>query len=218
MAHPTRRMYQRWQANLFRSGWFARTFYETMGRFATPIYEWAYELMAPDIQTAPRIADVGCGNALMSVRVARDIVNRDFTLIDASAAQIEAGRNVIMEIAAHHRVRSFAQPAEQNPLPDAAVDLLYSTGSINLWTDPVAGLRHCKRVTADGGIVWIFDQAPCDTPGLAFDAIFVKRVFGLGVPGYSIEEVQAFAREAGLGEGTVHADQSLYGLRFEVTR
>ena len=61
MAHPTRRMYQRWQANLFRSGWFARTFYETMGRFATPIYEWAYELMAPDIQTAPRIADVGCG-------------------------------------------------------------------------------------------------------------------------------------------------------------
>ena len=97
------------------------------------------------------------------------------------------------------------------------MDILYTTGSINLWTDPVLGLQQCMRVVRPGGVIWLFDQAPCVTPALAFDALFVKRVFGLGIPGYSMEQVLAFAALAGLpAEHETYPNMSLYGIRWTV--
>ena len=211
--------YQRWQTGLCRAPWFARLFVRTMGDLADPIYEWAWQLMAEDFETADALADVGCGNALMSRRVARGLSDRrrHFFLIDQSQAQIEAGREVIREIASRNHVTSYATPAEDNPLADASVDVLYTTGSINLWNDPVRGLEQCKRVVKPGGVLWLYDQRPCNTPELAFDALFVKRVFGLGLPGYTAEEVLEFARQAGLpAEHDHYPNMSLYGLRWQL--
>lgn len=211
-----RRGYQRWQTDLFRAPWFSKVFVETMGHLAAPIYDWAYQLMEPDIQVASRLCDVGCGNGLMSRRVARDVRGAHFTLIDQSASQIEAGAAVISEIATHNHVTSYAQPAEAMPPADESFDLLYTTGSINLWTDPVEGLRQCHRVLDKPGVIWLFDQAPCNTPALALDALFIKRVFGLGLPGYTLAEVLEFAREAGYPEPScVAPNMSLYGIRWD---
>ncbi len=209
--------YQRWQTKLFRAPWFSKIFVETMGTLASPIYEWTLDLMREDIQNAQRLCDVGCGNALMSRYVARGVRDRHFTLIDQSFSQIEAGREVIKDIAAYNHVTSYAQPVEELPLEDASTDLIYSTGSINLWDDPVSGLAHCRRALKPGGALWIFDQAPCVTPGLALDALLVKRVFGLGIPGYSMEEILGFAELAGLPPThSAHTNMSLYGLRWQV--
>ena len=209
--------YQRWQTKLFRAPWFSKVFVETMGTLATPIYEWTLDLMAADIRDAKRLCDVGCGNALMSRYVGGAVRGRHFTLVDQSASQLEAGRRVIQAIAAHNAVTSYAQPVEALPLEDESVDVLYTTGSINLWTDPVLGLEQCKRVVRPGGVIWVFDQAPCVTPELALDALFVKRVFGLGIPGYTMEEVLTFAELAGLPrEHDAYPNMSLYGLRWQL--
>ena len=209
--------YQRWQTKLFRAPWFSKVFVETMGSLASPIYEWTLELMGPDLADAKEICDVGCGNALMSRYVGRTVRGRHFTLVDQSASQLNAGRQVIMGIAAHNAVTSYAQPVEALPLPDNSVDVLYTTGSINLWTDPVLGLQQCMRVVRPGGVIWLFDQAPCVTPALALDALLVKRVFGLGIPGYSMEQVLSFAALAGLpAEHRACPNMSLYGLRWGV--
>ena len=217
MAGRFKHRYQRWQTKLFRAPWFSKVFVETMGHLANPIYEWTLELMDADLQQARELCDVGCGNALMSRYVAQSVRGRHFTLVDQSASQIEAGREVIKGIAAHNSVTSYAQPAERLPLDDDSVDVLYTTGSINLWEDPVLGLRQCHRVVRPGGVIWLFDQAPCTTPALALDALFVKRVFGLGIPGYSLEQVKAFAALAGLpAETHTYPNMSLYGIRWEV--
>lgn len=209
--------YQRWQTRLFRLPWFSRVFVGTMGALATPIYEWTLELMADDLAEAERLCDVGCGNALMSRHVARNVAGRHFTLIDQSASQIEAGRQIIKGIAAHNAVTSYALPAEAIPLGDDTIDVLYTTGSINLWTDPVVGLQQCKRVVRPGGVIWLFDQAPCVTPALAIDALLVKRVFGLGIPGYTLDEVLDFAELAGLPrESQRFPNMSLYGIRWQL--
>lgn len=217
MAGRFKHKYQRWQTRLFRAPWFSRVFVETMGTLARPIYEWSLTLIADDLAGAERLCDVGCGNGLMSHHVARGLSGRHFTLIDQSASQIEAGRQVIKAIAAHNSVTSYAVPVEDLPLPDDSVDVLYSTGSINLWSDPVRGLEHCKRVVRPGGVIWLFDQAPCVTPALALDALVVKRVFGLGIPGYSLEEVLEFGALAGLPrEPRTFPNMSIYGIRWQL--
>jgi SAM-dependent methyltransferase len=217
MSNTAKKSYQRWQADLFKNHWFSRVFVRVMGELAHPIYEWAWHEMAPDLVEAKSLADVGCGNGLMSRRVARGVPEGGaFTLVDASASQLEAGRDVMQEIAAHHTLTTYAQPAERLPMADASVDALYTTGSINLWDDPVGGLVQCARVVKKGGILWLFDQRPCNTVPLALDALFKKRVFGLGLPGYSLEEVLAFGEQAGLTAPRTVEDMSLYGIRWEV--
>jgi SAM-dependent methyltransferase len=213
--HP-KLLYQRFQTRLFRSQAFARVFVATMGQLARPIYNWAFNLMADDLSGVTRICDVGCGNGLMSARVAESLNGRDFTLIDQSSAQLEAGRYVIQDIAKRNMVRSFAQPVECLPLADESVDLLYTTGSVNLWTDPVRGLQQCQRVLIPGSTLWLFDQAPCVSVDLVVDALFVQRIFGLGMPGYTAQEVLEFGYQAGLRGGILYPNKSLYGIRWTV--
>jgi len=217
MAGRFKHGYQRWQTRLFRTPWFSRVFVETMGTLARPVYEWSLGLMAQDLEGAGRLCDVGCGNGLMSHHVARGLSGRHFSLVDQSVAQIEAGREIIKKIAARNSVTSYALPVEELPLEDGTIDVLYSTGSINLWSDPVQGLAQCKRVVRPGGVLWVFDQSPCVTPGLAVDALLVKRVFGLGIPGYSMDEVLEFAALAGLPrDAQTHPNRSIYGIRWQL--
>ena len=216
MWNGSRNGYQRWQVRLFQHGWFARTFVLTMGRFATPIYDWAYDLIADDLAGATDLCDLGCGNGLFSLRVAQSMSDKRFRLVDISSAQIRAGRRVIEQVARDNWVECCVAPAEELPLADHSVDVLFSGGSINLWYDPARGLAHCKRVVRPGGALWILDQRPCSTTSLALDALVRKRVFGLGIPGYRLEEVLAFAREAGLEGAEVHEDMSLFGIRWQL--
>ena len=206
--------YQRWQTELFQEEWFAKVFVQVMGALARPIYNWAWEIMRSDLEEARVIGDVGCGNGLMTRRVAAELQGKHFHLVEPSAAQLQAGTSVRKTIAKHHEVTTHNCMAEDIPLPDQSLDVLYTTGSINLWTDPARGLMQCKRVLKPGGVLWLFDQRPCNTVPLAVDALFKKRVFGLGIPGYPVEQVIDFAEEVGLHAPAVVENMSLYGLRW----
>jgi SAM-dependent methyltransferase len=208
--------YQRWQTGLFEEDWFAKVFVRVMGALARPIYDWAWEIMQADLENAQSIGDVGCGNGLMSRRVASELKGRHFHLVEPSAAQLEAGRSVRETISKEHQVTTHNTMAEDLPIEDKSLDVLYTTGSINLWTDPARGLMQCKRVLKPGGTLWLFDQRPCNTMPLAMDALFRKRVFGLGIPGYPVEKVIAFADQVGLCNPEVIENMSLYGLRWTI--
>jgi ubiquinone/menaquinone biosynthesis C-methylase UbiE len=187
-----------------------------MGRLATPIYNWAFELMQDDLIPANTIADIGCGNGLMSYRCSRSLEAKSYALLDRSEAQLVAGEGLHRKMRRRNEVTTHVAPAESIPLEDGAYDVVYTTGSINLWSDPVQGLRECKRVVRPGGVLWLFDQGPCDSIGLVLDAVFRQRIFGLGIPGYSMEAVIRFAEEAGLDSPRIYPNKSLYGLRWVV--
>lgn len=208
--------YRNWQINLFRSGWFSSIFVRIMGRLATPIYNWAFTLMSSDLQRANMICDVGCGNFLMFNHISMKIRASKFLLVEPSPSQLKAGRNLLLNLKNENRAAAIQGPAEQLPFPDNSIDMLYSTGSINLWVDPVKGIEECARVVKPGGVIWIFDQRPCNSITLILDALFVKRIFGLGLPGFTVEETIKIADQAGLNNPELNENMSLYGLRWKL--
>lgn len=211
-----RASYREWQARLFEVDWFARVFVRVMGELATPIYDWAFDEMEPALRAAHRIADIGCGNGLMAHRINRSVPGKDWTLLDASAAQLRAGRHVHKHIRQQSRLETVVAPAEAIPMDDNSYDLVISTGSINLWNDPELGLRECARICKPGGVLWVFDQGPCTRPREIVDALVHQRVFGVGIPGYTLEEVLEFGQRAELGRPQTVVNRTLYGLRWQL--
>ena len=97
------------------------------------------------------VLDVGCGSG----RLLRGAHTRwpDARLfgVDPSTGMIEAGRTLTpgeLRIAC----------AESIPLPDASVDLAFSTISFHHWADAAAGLREVARVLRPGGHFVLVDN------------------------------------------------------------
>jgi SAM-dependent methyltransferase len=211
-----RHKYRTWQRDrFFRSAGLTRIFAAVMGRFAGPIYRWAAAEMNADIDNATTIADIGCGNGILARHLSGTLQGRTFLLVDASAAQLAAGSRNVARVGRHNEVRTIEAVAEQLPLPDGCADVVISTGSINLWSDPVRGLQECRRIVRPGRPIWIFDQAPVSSLGSGLHALARARVFGLGLPGYTAVEVAGFATQAGLGEPSSSVVfGSLFGFRW----
>lgn len=214
---PTRARYRIWQrGRFFRDPLWTRVFSRVMGSLARPIYDWALAEMATDMAGADFLLDVGCGNFVLARRaVAGGLANRYWIGVDQSCGQLRAG--AIHRRAADRRLTTLAVAGAAEALPFAAscFPVVVSTGSINLWQTPAAGLAECWRVLQPGGVLWVFDQAPVRGGRELLSALFRQRVFGLGVPGYPAEDVAAAAISAGLPKPDRRIlDHSLYGLRW----
>lgn len=188
-----------------------------MGTLASPIYQWAGKFVAPDWEQAKSVADVGCGNAIFI----RHLVSRTkcapktIHLLDQSANQLRAGsRNIANISASHPDTHTHVATAEHIPLASASCDLVISTGSINLWQPPEKGLAECVRILKPGGTLWVFDQRPCTDVADVTAALFRQRIFGLGLPGYTQNEIMYFAKGLPLSLIQCVEDRSLYGLQW----
>jgi SAM-dependent methyltransferase len=213
--HPFRGTYRIWQReSFFRSPLNSRVFEAVMRALATPIYAWAEDCIAEDLATAESVIDVGCGNAIFARRLSERVEGRAFTLIDQSASQIEMGRANIDAVRVRNSCAATVGSACDLPFADDSFDLLISTGSINLWPSPVGGLEECRRVVRPGGTVWIFDQGPVTGFLDAMDSLFRLRVFGLGIPGYTLDHVRELGDSVFEGAASVVCNGSLYGLRW----
>ncbi len=212
-----RARYRVWQrGRFFRDPLWTRVFSRVMGSLAAPIYRWALNEMRFDLVGAGRVLDVGCGNfVLASNAAAAGIDATSWTGVDQSPAQLRAGRVHRRRAAARLDTHAVAGAAEALPFAGATFDAVVTTGSINLWQPPVAGLVECWRVLAPGGVLWLFDQAPVRNAREAGAALLRQRVFGLGLPGYTREQIETFALAADLGPPDRRVeDASLYGLRW----
>lgn len=214
---PPRARYRVWQrGSFFRDPLWTHVFSWVMGSLAAPIYRWALAEMQPDLARAERILDVGCGNFVLAAHAAAmGVEARSWTGVDQSPAQLRAGRIHRRRAARRLDTSAIAGTAEALPFRDGCFDAVVTTGSINLWQPPTAGLAECARVLAPGGVLWLFDQAPVRGIREAGSALLRQRVFGLGFPGYSCDQIEAFALAADLGPPDRRIeDGSLYGLRW----
>jgi len=135
----------------------ARTFY----RYLSTVYDrinplvWtegmrdeAVDML--DIAAADRVLDVGCGTGFATTVLARE--SDRVHAIDQSAHQLA---RAFEKFGRRGPVRFYRGDAERLPFPDDTFDVVWSSGSIEYWPDPVATLAELRRIARPDGQVLV---------------------------------------------------------------
>ncbi len=135
----------------------ARVFY----RYLSVIYDyinpfiWTENMRDQTIRELPltassEILDVGCGTgfATSALREKAGVVHG----LDQSKHQL---KRAVSKLEDEENVQFYLGDAERLPFEDDTFDVVWSSGSIEYWPDPVATLRELRRVTAPGGQVLV---------------------------------------------------------------
>ena len=97
------------------------------------------------------IVDVGCGTGRLLRKASERWPDAQLIGIDPAEGMVEKARS-LMPIATF-----YVSMAESLPLPDASIDLAFSTMSYHHWADQVEGVREMARVLRPGGRFFLAD-------------------------------------------------------------
>jgi len=112
-----------------------------------------------DIAPADRVLDVGCGTGFATEALARE--SDHVHGIDQSQHQLA---RAFEKFGRRGPVRFYLSDAEQLPFRDDSFDVVWSSGSIEYWPDPVSTLRELRRVARPGGRVLVVGPDAPDGP------------------------------------------------------
>ena len=173
----------------------ARLFY----RYLSTVYDevnrfiWTEEMRAEalgllGLNRDDRVLDVGCGTgfATEGLRKHVDTVHG----LDQSVDQMERAWG---KFGKHGRVRFYRGDAERLPFRDDTFDVVWSSGSIEYWPNPVAGLAELRRVAKPGGQVLVVG------PNYPSNPVF-QRLADAIMLFYDEREADRMFREAGFEE------------------
>ena len=104
--------------------------------------------------TPTTVLDVGCGTGRLLRKAKARWPKAQFIGVDPAAGMIENARRLMPD------AKFYVSQAESLPLPDASVDLVFSTASFHHWQDQEKGLREIKRVLQVGGRLFLADFWP----------------------------------------------------------
>lgn len=139
------RHFEEWSRNYERS-WMQRFLFSRVHRATLDL---AASLPAP-----ASVLDVGCGTG----RLLREAATR---WPDARRIGVDPAQGMVDVAAALTPGATFHRGLAQSlPLPDASVDLVFSTISFHHWRDHVGGVREIARVLRPGGHFILVDFAP----------------------------------------------------------
>lgn len=130
------RHFERW-SHTYENSWMQRRLFT---RVHTAVLDLAASLPPPE-----RVLDVGCGTGRLLRAAALRWPDVQLIGVDPAQGMVDVAR-VLTPGAAFHRGL-----AEALPLPDASVDLVFSTISSHHWHDQAIGVREIARVLRPGG-------------------------------------------------------------------
>jgi len=144
----------------------ARLFYRYLSKVYDRInpFVWTEEMRTEaidmlEIHEDDRVLDVGCGTGFATQGLLEhvDTVHGlDQSVHQLQRAWAKFGRN--------GPVRFYKGDAERLPFADDSFDVVWSSGSIEYWPDPVATLREFRRVARPGGQVLVVGPNRPTTP------------------------------------------------------
>ncbi|WP_336001384.1 methyltransferase domain-containing protein [Halorientalis halophila] len=139
-----------------------------------------------DIEPDDRVLDVGCGTGFAT----EGLLSRVDTVygLDQSPHQLEKAYEKFGK--RDGPVQFHLGDAERLPFRDDAFDVVWSSGSIEYWPNPVDALRECRRVAKPGGQVLIVG------PNYPNSTIFQKLADAIMLF-YDEHEADRMFREAG---------------------
>jgi ubiquinone/menaquinone biosynthesis C-methylase UbiE len=134
-----------------------------------------------DIGPDDRVLDVGCGTGFATEGLLEHTEN--VYGLDQSPHQLE---EAFEKFGRRGPVQFTLGDAERLPFDDDAFDVVWSSGSIEYWPNPVEALRECRRVARPGGEVLVVGpnypkstvfQKLADAIMLFYDADEADRMF-----------------------------------------
>jgi ubiquinone/menaquinone biosynthesis C-methylase UbiE len=135
----------------------ARTFYKYLSRVYDRINPLVWnEVMRDeaigmlDIEAGDRVLDVGCGTGFATEGLLQQTEN--LHALDQSKHQLA---NAYEKFGKRGPVRFYRGDAERLPFADDAFDVVWSSGSIEYWPNPVTALEELRRVARPGGQVLV---------------------------------------------------------------
>ena len=167
----------------------ARTFYKYLSKVYDRVnpFIWNEEMRDAaigllDLTADDRVLDVGCGTGFATEGLLEH--TEHVHGLDQSAHQLD---RAFAKFGRGGPVSFYRGDAERLPFRDDAFDVVWSSGSIEYWPNPVVALRECRRVTKPGGQVLIVGpdypnqslfQKVADAIMLFYDEDEADRMFG----------------------------------------
>ncbi|MDY7082958.1 MAG: methyltransferase domain-containing protein [Halobacteria archaeon] len=146
----------------------ARTFYKYLSKVydtVNPVF-WNEEMRGRaldliEIESDDKVLDIGCGTGFATQGLIKHSSN--VHALDQSEHQLEKA----LQKDGLDQVNFVRGDAEQLPYPDNEFDVIWSSGSIEYWPQPVETLREARRVTRDGGTILVVGPKRPDSRVLA---------------------------------------------------
>jgi len=175
----------------------ARVFYKYLSKVYDTInpFIWNEEMRTEaigmlDVERDDRVLDVGCGTGFATQGLL-SVVDEVHGL-DQSPHQLE---KAYAKFGKRGDVRFHLGDAERLPFEDDAFDVVWSSGSIEYWPNPVATLREFRRVCKPGGQVLVVG------PNYPTSSVFQKLADAIMLF-YDEEEADRMFHDAGFADVT----------------
>lgn len=111
----------------------------------------------PVREVGPWVADLGCGAADISIRVAKAYPDCIVHAVDASRAMLDYGRRAIRDAGLEDRVQLHAGYLPGATLPRPAYDTIVSNSLLHHLPDPMILWREVRRLSHPGSAVFVMD-------------------------------------------------------------
>ncbi|WP_159898922.1 methyltransferase domain-containing protein [Salinirussus salinus] len=190
----------------------ARTFYKYLSKVYDRInpFIWNAEMRDEaiamlDIEPGDHVLDVGCGTGFATEALLERTENVHG--LDQSAHQLQ---RAYAKFGKRGPVRFYRGDAERLPFADDAFDVVWSSGSIEYWPNPVDALEEFRRVTRPGGQVLVVGP---DYP----DNTVFQKVADAIMLFYDEEEADRMFAEAGYPDFEHHIQQARPGSPRAIT-
>ncbi|MBV0900330.1 methyltransferase domain-containing protein [Haloarcula salina] len=190
----------------------ARTFYKYLSKVYDQINPFIWDermrdeaIAMLDLSPDDRVLDVGCGTGFATEGLLEHV--ETVYGLDQSAHQLS---KAYRKFGKRGDVRFHLGDAERLPFKDDSFDVVWSSGSIEYWPNPVDALAECRRLTKPGGRVLIVG------PDYPNSSIFQKMADAIMLF-YDEAEADRMFTEAGFEDFEHHIQQSRPGSPRAIT-
>ncbi len=190
----------------------ARLFYKYLSKVYDRVnpFVWTEEMRDEavamlDLEPDDRVLDVGCGTGFGTAGLLEHV--EEVHGLDQSEHQLA---QATAKFGVDGSVRFYRGDAERLPFPDDSFDVVWSSGSIEYWPNPVATLAELRRVARPGGTVLVVGP---DAPN---NTVF-RKVADAIMLFYDADEADRMFDEAGYADYEHHVQQARPGSPRAIT-